>query len=99
MIPTTFYYKLERPTEPTTSFSLGSAPQWRHRTEAEAFEGLISFDLGRAEIAGAITCEVHAGNISVPVRSILPIRIRTRSITTEAVMRDLLRRLRWRCGS
>lgn len=91
--PNSFYYKPERPMEPTDSFSLVCS-QWRHRSDTEFFEGIICFDHDRAEIEGAIICEIHAENLSRPVSTTVPVRIRTSRMGTEATARDLLRRLR-----
>ena len=90
--PNDFYYMPRRPDDPTDSFSLVCA-QWRHRTETEIFGGTICFDLERDEIDGALTCEIHAENLSAPVRTVVPVRIRTKRISAEPSGRDLLRRL------
>lgn len=91
--PNSFYYRPERPTEPTDSFSL-VCTQWRHQSDTEIFEGVIYFDFDRDEIEGAITCEVHAENLSKPVSMTVPVRIRTTRIGTEATSRDLMCRLK-----
>lgn len=91
--PNGFYFKPQRPTDPTDSFSL-ECEQWRHKTDAETFDGMICFDLNKEQIAGEIVCEIHAANLSAPLRSVVRVRIRTNKLSTEPVGRDLLRRLR-----
>ena len=91
--PNGFYYKPRRPTDPTDSFSL-ECEQWRHKTDAEIFDGIICFDLDKAQVDGEIVCEIHAANLSAPLRSVVRVRIRTNKISTEPVRRDLLRRLK-----
>lgn len=88
-----FYYKPQRPTEPTDSFSL-ECEQWRHKIETEVFHGLICIDRDRGDIDGALVCKIHAENLSRPVQSLVPVRIRTTSTSTETIARELLGRLR-----
>ena len=90
--PNSFYYKPNRPTEPTDWFSL-KCTQWRHRTEAEDFRGFIDFDTDMEEIDGAIKCEIHAGNLAKPMNWIIPVRIRRKMISVEPTSREMLRRL------
>lgn len=90
--PNGFYYKPQRPINPTDSFSL-VCEQWRHRTEREVFNGDFHFDLGEEETDGAIACEIHAENLTRPLRKVVPVRIRTTRTGTNSAIRDLFRRL------
>ena len=69
-----FYYKPKRPTTPKQSFSL-ECEQWRHRTGEEQFSGQLFFDLEKQRVSGALVCEVHAENLSSPVRVTVPVEI------------------------
>ena len=89
--PNGFYFKPKRPTDPTDLFSL-ECEQWRHKTGAEIFDGMICFDLNKDQIDGEIVCEIHAANLSAPLRSVVRVRIRTNKLSTEPVGRDLSRR-------
>ena len=91
--PNGFYFKPQRPTDPTDSFSL-ECEQWRHKADVETFDGMICFDLNKEQIDGEIVCEIHAANLSSPLRSVVRVRIRTNKLSTEPVRRDLLRRLK-----
>ena len=87
-----FYYKPNRPTEPTDSFSL-ECRQWRHKTEPHSFKGFICFELIKEKINGTIECEVHAENLSEPIRSILPVCILSKKADVETVARDMIHSL------
>lgn len=72
--PNNFYYKPNRPTTPGNTIML-ECEQWRHSTGTEQFFGQISIDPTAKEIRGALTCEVHAENLSKPVKKLIPVRI------------------------
>ena len=90
--PNGFYYKPTRPTDPADSICL-ECDQWRHGTDTELFEGLLCFDITRAEIDGALECQIHAENLSSPVHLTVPVRIRTTKTSTKPVALAMLRRL------
>ena len=72
--PDAFYYKPGQPQIPVKSFSL-ECEQWRHGIVEECFEGEIFTDSAKDEIRGAIECEIHAENLSTPVKKIVSVKI------------------------
>ena len=90
--PNTFYYKPNDSTSPQESFSL-ECEQWRHGTDAEYFEGRIFFDLDVEKIKGILECEIHAQNLSAPVREHFPVAISIRKAHTEDRARVLIQTL------
>ncbi|MDE2997754.1 MAG: PIN domain-containing protein [Gemmatimonadota bacterium] len=90
--PNAFYYKPARPTRPQKSISL-ECEQWRHATEAEHFIGQIYPDIERDVIQGALTCEVHAENLSGPMRKTIPVEITIRRISSAERARTLIQDL------
>ena len=90
--PNAFYYKPNRVTTPQESFSLECA-QWRHGTAEEFFDGRIFFDLDAEMIKGILQCEIHAQNLSVPVRESFPVKISIRKANTEDRARILIQSL------
>ena len=91
--PNGFFYKPVRPSEPVESFAVESE-QWRHGMGPEPFVGEIFFDTDRNEIRGALKCEVHAGNLSSPVRAQFPVRITVRKVGSYKRARDLVQKLK-----
>ena len=93
--PNAFYYKPCRPEVPVRSYSL-ECEQWRHGMEAEVFESemcLISPDIG---ISGAIECMIHAENLSMPVRKVIPVRGTITRVGVRAIADSLITDLRVR---
>ena len=90
--PNTFYYKPNRPLEPTDYVGL-ECEQWRHNTEAEYFEVELSWEPGSSEIKGALECSIHAENLSSPVREVLPVRIAVDEVSASDYVDNLLREL------
>ena len=90
--PNAFYYKPNRATTPQQSFSL-ECEQWRHGTNEESFGGSLFFDLDTATIAGELTCEVHAENLSSPVKKTFPVKIFIKRVTTADHARLLIQNL------
>ena len=72
--PNSFYYKPNKSELPVESFSL-ECELWRHRIEPQQIEGEICFDPDLNEISGALNCQIHASNVSVPVDLTVPLRI------------------------
>lgn len=72
--PDAFYYKPDRPRVPVESFSL-ECEQWRHGIAEECFDGEIFAASDQDEIQGAIECEIHAENLSAPIKKIVPVKI------------------------
>lgn len=72
--PNEFYYKPNHPWNPVESFSL-ECEQWRHRAGEEYFTVHLFFDLDKENIRGSLTCEIHAENLSAPVKMVVPVKI------------------------
>ena len=79
--PDAFYYKPDRPNHPVTSFKL-ECEQWRHATDEEVFDGEIHMDGEGPEIKAALELQIHAENLSTPVKNLTPVRIRVRRVST-----------------
>ena len=90
--PNTFYYKPDKPTIPVESFSL-ECKQWRHGIGDEYFREQISLDGDTNQICGAVEFQIHAENLSSPVKKVLPIRILIKRVSTrdyaQALIEDL----------
>lgn len=71
--PNEFFYKPDRSREPSQCFSL-ECQQWRHSIPSELFEGEICVTSGTEKIQGALEVEIHAGNLTTPVKKTFPIR-------------------------
>ena len=95
--PNAFYYKPNRSTRPGQSFSL-ECEQWRHGTEEEHFSGQLFFGLDKQMVRGTLVCEVHAENLSAPVRLTVPVEIsikRSKVVDqAQLLVRDLLKTAR-----
>ena len=87
-----FYYKPSRPTTPGNTITL-ECEQWRHSTGAKQFFGLISIDPTAREIRGALTCEVHAENLSKPVNKLIPVRITVKRVDSEQRAKKMVEEL------
>ena len=92
--PNAFYYKPNRSTTPEQSFSL-ECEQWRHGIEEEHFSGQLFFALDQEKVTGVLTCEVHAENLSSPVRATTPVEISIKRLSTadraQLLVQDLLK--------
>ena len=90
--PNIFYYKPDKPTIPVGSFSL-ECTQWRHGIGDEYFRGQISIDGDTNQICGAVEFQIHAENLSSPVKKVLPISISIKRVSTrdyaQALIEDL----------
>ena len=71
--PNQFYYKPDRSSEPSESFSL-ECEQWRHGLDTELFEGELCFDRNAEEIHGALECRIHAENLTIPAKKLIRVR-------------------------
>ena len=87
-----FYYKPSRPTTPGNTITL-ECDQWRHSTGARQFFGLISINPTAKEIRGALTCEVHAENLSKPVEKLIPVRITVKRVDSEERAKKMVEEL------
>ena len=68
-----FYYKPILPEEPVGAFSL-ECEQWRHGGVEEYFDGEIFFEGTSEEVKGAVVCQIHAENVSDPVKKNVPVK-------------------------
>ena len=87
--PNGFFYKPGRPTIPGDTITL-ECEQWRHSTGDEFFTGRISIDPTVQEMKGALTCEVHAENLSEPVEKLIPVRIAIKRVDSVERARELI---------
>ena len=90
--PDAFYYKSGRPEIPVESFSL-ECEQWRHGIDEEYFDGQIFFDHSTDEVRGAIECNIHAENLSAPVKKIVPVKVTVKRLSTIDHARILIKDL------
>ena len=90
--PDSFYYKPESPSEPVQSFML-ECEQWRHGTAEEVFYGEIYVDRNEDEISGVLECEIHAENLSTPIKDRTPVRIKVRRVSVLEYAVDLVNKL------
>ena len=90
--PNRFYYKPNRPWTPEESFSL-ECEQWRHGTDEEHFIGHLFFDLDKEIIRGSLTCEIHAENLSAPVKKTIPVEISIKKLKAADHARRLIQSL------
>ena len=90
--PNAFYYKPNRPWAPTDYVGL-ECEQWRHGTDAERFVVELSWDSGASEITGEIECSIHAGNLSSPVKRMLPVKIAIGEVSAAGHVDSLIREL------
>ena len=90
--PNEFFYKPDIPSEPGESFSL-ECEQWRHSRGPELFIGEIFFGAEQEEVRGLLRCEVHAENLSAPVREQFPVRVAIRRVTSKERARELVQKL------
>lgn len=95
--PNALYYKPDRPEGPVRSYCL-ECEQWRHGLEAEVFESEMCLISSDREISGAIECLIHAGNLSMPVRKVIPVRGTITRVSVRATAESLIARLRVRKG-
>ena len=68
---------------PQPSFSL-ECEQWRHDDEEQDFAGEIHFARDKADVAGALECEIHAENLSEIAVLRVPVRIAVTSVSVLA---------------
>ena len=90
--PNGFFYKPDRPSEPGESFAI-ECEQWRHGMGPEPFVGEIFFDTDQNEIRGALRCDVHAENLSSPVKAQFPVRITVRKVGSNERALDIVQKL------
>lgn len=86
--PNAFYYKY-RPTKPGESFSL-ECEQWRHGIGDEYFDGQIHFRRDTNEIRGVIEFQIHAENLSSPVKKVVAVRITVKRVSSRDHARTLI---------
>ena len=90
--PNRFYYKPNRPWTPVESYSL-EYEQWRHGSGEEYFDGRLFFDLDEEKVRGSLSCEIHAENLSTPVRKVVPVNISIKRSKTVEYARSLIQGL------
>ncbi len=90
--PNEFDYKPDWPEVPVQSFSL-ECEQWRHREEPKRFEGFVFVEGDMAEVSGALEVEVHAENLSNPVKKVFPVRIEIERLSSREYAQQLIEEL------
>lgn len=90
--PNAFYYKPDRSETPEESFSL-ECEQWRHGAGEECFSGQLFFDRNKEEVSGAISCEIHAENLSTPEIRTFPVKISIKKLNSGDRARLLIQSL------
>lgn len=70
-----FYWKTgERPEHPQPGTEL-TCKQWRHRAKPESFEFEIVSPLDKDDFVGALHVEIHASNLTDPVKKAIPVKV------------------------
>lgn len=76
--PDAFYWKTgARPAHPRPGTEL-TCEQWRHRADPESFEFEIISPLDSDNCVGALHVEIHASNLTDPIKKAIPIRVSVR---------------------
>lgn len=81
--PNEFYPKAEDPLAPADSFSL-SCEQWRHADGRREFWGEVAIPPGTPDVEGALKLRIQAENLSEPTLRTVPVRVRTRIVSSYA---------------
>lgn len=71
--PNKFYWKPEKPEEPTATFSF-ECEQMRHGSNPEEFRGSIFCGMSD-DVSGALELRIHAENLTKAIKVILPVRL------------------------
>ena len=90
--PNGFYYKPTHPEKATERFEV-ECKQWRHGTSSEPFHGDIFPNSGLPKSSGALECEIHAENLSKPVKKKIPVRITVECVNARQFAKDLIDQL------
>ena len=92
--PNGFFYKPGRPTIPGNTITL-ECEQWRHSTGSKSFLGRISLDLAIQQTQGALTCEVHAENLTEPVAKLIPVSVTVKRVDSTERTKKLIEEIRY----
>ena len=92
--PNGLFYKPDRPTDPGDTITL-ECEQWRHGSGEKYLAGRIFPDLSIPEVQGALTCEVHAENLTNPVVKLIPVRITVKRVDSTEPTKALIEKLRY----
>ncbi len=91
--PDAFYWKTgSRPAHPRPGTEL-TCEQWRHRAEPESFEFEIVSPLDKDDCVGALHVEIHASNLTDPIKKAIPVRVSVRTGNTWEEASELIKRL------
>ena len=91
--PNAFYYKPCRPETPVESYCV-ECEQWRHGIQAEIFQSELCIINSDREIRGAIECQIHAENLSIPARKVIPVRGTITRVSVRSIAESMIARLR-----
>ena len=87
--PNDFFYKHGRADTPVESFML-ECEQWRHGISEEYFDGTIFVESDASDAKGVIECEIHAENLSKPVKEVVTVTIAIEKPSTLSFAQDLI---------
>lgn len=91
--PDAFYWKTgSHPEHPRPGTEL-TCEQWRHRAEPKSFEFEIISPLDRDDCVGALHVEIHASNLTDPIKKAIPIRVSARIGNTWEKATELIEQL------
>jgi len=84
-----FYFIGHHSKSPSKSFRL-ECKRWRHQEESKPFGGYIFVEGGVSEARGALEFEIHAENLSEPVKEIIPVRISIERLSATNIAQQLI---------
>lgn len=91
--PDVFYWKTGlHPAHPRPGTEI-TCERWRHRAAPESFEFEIISPLDRDDCVGALHVEIHASNLTDPIRMAIPIRVSVRIGSTWEKATELIEQI------
>ena len=91
--PNEFFYKPNRSPVPSQCFSL-ECEQWRHGIPPELFQGELCVPPGAEEIRGILEVEIHAENLTAPVKKAVPVRGRSKPFDVKQHAKNMISELK-----
>ncbi|WP_299326413.1 PIN domain-containing protein [Parasphingopyxis sp.] len=79
--PDGFYWKDVKPISPQDTVAL-TCDNWRHGIDPEFFDFVLYADGDDPHAEGAVTCEIHAENVSSPVKLTVPVSLHFVTVST-----------------
>ena len=84
-----FFYSSGRPSKPVDNFSL-ECQLWRHATGHQKFCIEVSPGQHPGLVKGAIECEIHATNLTQPIKEIIPVEITVQLVDIRPYANELI---------